>query len=644
MAELTKSLPTPDSFALETGEQGNSFIELFERQADKFGDKLSIRSKHGDFSFKQLKQSTHQVARAILAQYRGEPRAVALLAGKTPMTVAAMLGILKSGNFFVPLDPASPAQRNTFILEDSQAILILSDQTNLAAARELTRGQIPLIDLDALPQESMGEAATFPRITPDAIARLVYTSGSTGQPKGVISAHANLLGSARRMQESRRQTPEDRVAVLGSFAFAAGLSSVFHGVVSGASLHLYDLNAEGFAGLADWIDGEGITVFTAMTTVFRQLMETVPSGRVFSSVRSVSGGGEAVLKRDFELFKEHFGDHCIYRVGLGGTEMGMVSQNTFTRQTPMELPVLPAGFVAPPVEVFLWDDVGNEVSPGEVGEIVVKSPYLSPGYWHRPDLTAEKFPLDPKGSGARLYRSGDLGLFLPDGQLLHKGRKDTQVKIKGIRVEIAEVETALLNLDGVKQAAATTPLNRFGQPMLVAYVVMHTGKTMDLGRLRAALKIQLPEHLIPSRLVLLDKLPMGAGGKLDYKSLPAPDRARPSLQTPYREPQTLVEMLVTNIWAEVLDLEQIGVEDKFLELGGDSLGAARVVARVMKSTGVNVPQSALFDTPTVAQMAAVIEAAGGQAPDLETLLDEIEMLSDEEAAQLLAEAKQVQGK
>jgi hypothetical protein len=324
-------------------------------------------------------------------------------------------------------------------------------------------------------------------------------------------------------------------------------------------------------------------------------------------------------------------------------------------QTPIPGSVLPIGYAVEDTEVLLLDDERREVVAGEIGEIAVRTRFASPGYWRRPELTRERFLLDPEGSDARVYLTGDLGRVLPDGCLVHVGRKEHHVKIRGQRIETAEIERALLDLDTIREAVVVVREGKEestsdsvdgdrrgvtgkGEPRLVAYLVPASWPAPTVSALRRALAQQLPDAMLPSAFVVLDGLPLNANGKVDRHALPALDGTRPELSVPYAPPRSPMEEVLTGIWAEVLELEQVGIHDDFLELGGHSLLATQVLSRVRSAFRVQLSQQALLGAPTVAEMAvevarSPVEGTGGEGID--ALLLELEQLSEEEARQFL---------
>src|SRR3990172_6913022 len=300
---------------------------------------------------------------------------------------------------------------------------------------------------------------------------------------------------------------------------------------------------------------------------------------------------------------------------------------------------LPVGYAVEDKEVILLDDSGCELGFGQVGEIDIKSAYLSPGYWRKPELTLAKFLSDPKGGDQKIYLTGDLGRMAPDGCLFHLGRKDFQVKVRGYRVEVSEIEMALLEHAAIKEVAVASREVQSGDRRLVAYFVPTGQPAAGVREVRNFLKDRLPDYMIPSAFVMLRALPLTPNGKVDRLALPEPGKSRPELETPFVAPKTPVEEELARIWAEVLSLDQVGIHDNFFDLGGHSLAATRVVSQVIKKFQLEIPLQSLFQSPTVATMAAVIAKHQGKNlgdEELASILTELETLSDEEAERLLA--------
>jgi acyl-coenzyme A synthetase/AMP-(fatty) acid ligase/acyl carrier protein len=385
---------------------------------------------------------------------------------------------------------------------------------------------------------------------------------------------------------------------------------IFSALLKGAALHPYNVKQEGVANLATWLINEGITVFDSVPSLYRNFLEGLAGDEEFPELRLIRLGGEPVSRELVRRTRKHFPGRPLVNQ-LAATESSMIAQYFVDSETEIAGSTVPAGYAVDGVEVLLIDDAGAEIGSEQIGEIVVKSRYLSPGYWRKPDLTQASFRSDPRGGSERLYHTGDLGRMRPDGCLEFLGRKDSRVKIRGHSVEVAEIEAALLDLWDVKEAAVTALELGQDDKRLVAYIVPRHENPPSVGRLRAALAEALPDYMIPSAFVRLPALPLTPNGKLDRRALPEPDEERPDLERAYEAPRTPVEEQLAGIWEEMLGLERVGIHDDFFELGGHSLLATRVISRVRDTFQVELPLRTLFEDRTVARLAKKIEVARG---------------------------------
>ena len=343
--------------------------------------------------------------------------------------------------------------------------------------------------------------------------------------------------------------------------------------------------------------------------------------------------------RDVQLYKEIFSANCLSANAFGSSETGPIRRYFFDKSIEIGEEALPVGYAVPDKEVLLLDEFENEVDFNCVGEIVVKSRYLSAGYWHRPDLTEAAFQPDSQGSDERIYRTGDLGLMRSDGCLIHMGRKDSQVKIRGQRVPVSELESILRQLDEIKHAVVVVREANSIESSLVVYLVAAQQARPTAAAVRKILREKIPDYMVPSRFVFLDSLPLTASGKVDRRALPDPNSLRPETEAPDVSPRTPIEKELTRIWAEVLSLGRVGIHDTFLDLGGHSLTAARIVSQVICHFQLEMPLQVLFQSPTIAKMAQVITQSQAKELDeaeLNRILAELESLSDEQAQKAVA--------
>src|SRR5829696_8993657 len=606
---LTDSARAEDDFvAFAEPETEHSVPDRFEKQADTFPNRIAVRTASREFTYDALNRTANRIAHAILAvDAEGEQRVALLLEQSDPLLVASILGILKAGKIYVPIDPSYPPARTTYVLEDSQAALIVTGSSNLSLARELAGNERHVLNVDEISGQLCDENPGS-RVGPDSIAYIIYTSGSTGQPKGVVHTHRNLLRYIRNYTNSWRIRPSDRLTLFFSPSFSQSLMDIFSALLKGAALHPYDVKQEGLADLATWLIGEGITVFDSVPTLYRHFLDNLTGEEEFSELRLIRLGGEPVSREIVARTRKHFPGRVLLNQ-LAATEASMIAQYSVDGETEIEGSTVPAGYPVDGVEILVIDDTGAEVGFGQVGEIVVKSRYLSSGYWRKPGLTQAAFSSDPRGGGKRLYHTGDLGRLRSDGCLEFLGRKDSRVKVRGHSIEVAEIEAALFDLGNVKEVAVTALELGQDDLRLVAYVVPRNGSLPSVSSLRTALAQTLPDYMIPSTFVSLPALPMTPNGKLDRRALPKPDEKRPDLESAYEAPRTQVEDVLAGIWEEVLGLERVGVHDDFFELGGHSLLATRVISRLRDAFGLELPLRSLFEAPTVAGLAERIEAA-----------------------------------
>jgi amino acid adenylation domain-containing protein len=616
-----------ESMAIE-----RSISERFEQMVALHPDRIAVSTTTQVLTYDELNQRANRVARAIVAR-RGEANEpIGLLIEDRACMIAAILGVLKAGKIYVPVDPSYPQPRIAFMLEDSRAALILSDGDNIAPADQPgKREKIP----PTLPGDNLGLS-----IDPEALASVMYTSGSTGQPKGVIQNHRTVMHKVISTTNDFHISVEDRLLLVYSCSFSASILPIFGALLNGATLCAFDVQKGGTAALASGLRQQEVTAYFSPPTLFRHLAESLVDGEAMSHIRLIYVSSEAATRREVELFRQHFPAHCVFVHMLATGETGHARQYLIDKETHIEGSTIPVGYEVADKEVLLLDEQGKTVSFNETGEIAIRSRYLAVGYWQRPDLTQAKFLSDPENPNQRTYLTGDLGRMLPDGCLYHLGRKDLRVKARGFTIDVSETEAALINLDVVKAAVVVAREDAAGDARLVAYIVPSTQRPTP-SLLRRMLAEKLPQYMIPSAFVLLDAMPLTPTGKIDRQALPDPRTARPELDIPFVAPRSPIEAQLAQIWSEVLGLDHVGVDDNFFELGGHSLTAARVVTRAIKHFQLELPLTALFQASTVADMALVIleaQAKRLEPGDLDRILSDVVALSEEEARRVLGRA------
>ena len=580
----------------------------FEQQVGLYPNRAAVVSSKLQFTYAELNRIANGIARAVLSQLGEREEPVALLFEEGALIVAAILGVLKAGKIYLPLNQALPQARMASMLEDSQARLLLTDGKYLSQAQQLVPGGPNILNLEDIDLSVTTGELDRPT-SADAGAVILYTSGSTGQPKGVLHSHRNILVETRNYTNDVQIGPEDRLSQCHSCSFVNSIRNMFGALLNGATLFPYDVAAEGVGRLAEWIHLHRITILHTVPTLFRGLLDSAAPGATFPTVRIVRIGGEPISNHDVNRFQHHFPPPCVLIHVMGPNEALSIRRYFITHDRRGDGKKVPVGYAVPDKEIVLLDQTGSEVGAGQIGEIAVRSKYLALGYWRQPELTRAAFIADPRGGDERLYLTGDMGTMHRDGCLILVGRKDFQVKIRGYRVEVAEIEEALLCMDGIKAAVVSAHADEAGDQRLIAYVVAAPAKAPAASELRRILAQTMPDYMVPSVFVFMDSLPLLSNGKIDRRALPAPNHARPILKIAYLAPRTAIESDLARIWADVFELEAVGVHDDFLDLGGESLCATRIISRVRNTFGVEVSILELLDAPTVARMAKLIARA-----------------------------------
>lgn len=589
-----------------------SIPERFEAQVDADPTRPAVAAGAVAWSYGALDAAANRVARALLARGRMDRCPVVLLIEQGAPLVAAILGVLKAGAIYVPLETAHPAAHVAAVWAEVGAELIVADDAGAALAEAAAPGA-PVLRVDAIlgggeGADGAGAARPGIRVDAGAPAYVYYTSGSTGRPKGVVDSHANVLHNVARYTNSLAIDRRDRLTLLQSPGFSGAVSSLFGALLNGAASVPYDVRREGTAGLGAWLVRERVTIYHSVPALFRR---AVAGARAFPDLRLVRLEGDAMSRADWLLFRERCAPGARLVNGLGATECGLVRQFFIDHATPVEDGVVPVGGPVEDMDVAVVDESGTPVPPGTTGEIAVRSRHLACGYWRRPDLDARAFSGDASDPSRRVYRTGDLGRMRADGCLEHLGRLDARARIRGHWVDLADVEAALAEVPGIAEAAVRTYLDAAGDARLVACVVARTtpdaGPAPTLGAVRRTLATRLPDVAVPTALVHVPALPLTATGKVDRTALPEPSGERPRLDVPFVAPRPGLEATIAAIWSEVFGLDRVGLDDPFLDLGGDSLRLGQIHARLQERLPAasisRLTFEGLFEYSTIREMA-----------------------------------------
>jgi amino acid adenylation domain-containing protein len=595
-----------------------SIVYRFEKTVTAAPQRIAIRSNArgipSHVTYDQLNRAANAVALAIVKLRGDDGRPVALMCDPDDRTIAGVLGVLKAGKFYVPLDPSYPMERLALVLEDCAPSILITDSHHASLANNLAPNKCAVAHVDDL---IAGDGSNNPGLarSPHALAAVFYTSGSTGRPKGVMQTHRNVLHRAMVDTNTFHIGPEDRASLLASPSYSASLRPLFGALLNGATVCPFNVAKNGLTVFAEWLTRERITIYNSVPAVFRQLVAILNGREDFSSVRLVKLGGESVTGSDFELYRKHMPSSCMFVNSLGSNEAGVIRMFIADKATQLLADgTLPVGYEIDDKEVLILSNDGRRLGHDEVGEIAVRSAFLSPGYWRQPDLTAAAFRPDSTDARKRIYLTGDLGMLAADGCLIHRGRKDFRIKIRGVRVEVEEVEAALCLHPSVQQAVVVTSRDQMGQDRLAAYVVLGRDTTATGPELRAFLSSRLAGPLIPSSFVFVDAFPLSPHGKIDRRALTRTDEGvRHRIEERVVAPRDELERSLLRICETVLGVQPIGRHDDLFDLGLDSLSLLRLIAEFERDLGQHLTPAALFSTPTIAQLAALLRNEATQA-------------------------------
>ncbi len=575
--------------------------QLFEAQVEKKPDAVAVVFEDRRLTYRELNARSNQLARHLRSLGVGPDVLVGICVERSVEMIVGLMGILKAGGAYLPIDPAYPADRIAFMLTDSQAPVLLSQDK---LVETLPAGQSHLVCLDSdwdhICIES--EANLTSDSSHETLAYCIYTSGSTGRPKGVLIPNSGLLNLIFWHQRAFGVSDNDRATQLAGTAFDASVWEIWPYLTAGSSLYLPGAHTAAAPELLkNWLISEQITISFLPTPLAEELLAL--SWPEKTALRIMLTGGDKLSRFPDVALPFQLVNNYGPTENTVVTTSGIVSADSGSDNPPH------IGAPIANTHVFILDTHLQPVPIGIPGEIHIGGESLARAYLNRPDLTAEKFIPHPFDDNPRLrlYKTGDLACFLPDGNIKFLGRIDDQVKIRGFRIELGEIEAALVRHDSILQAVVRLWEDRPGDKQLTAYVVAESERKPSAGALKQFLKETLPAYMIPAAIVLLDALPLTPNGKVDRRALPKPDPAEYCSLERYAAPCTNTEKELTPIWADILSFPRIGIHDNFFDMGGHSLLAIRLTQRIEKVLGVSMPVATLFMAPTIAEMAEYID-------------------------------------
>ncbi len=622
--------------------QGQRCIhELFEQQVNLTPDTVAVVYEQEQLSYQELNAKANQLAHYLQDLGVGPETLVGICVERSLDMVIGLLAILKAGGAYVPVDPSYPQERLQFILQDAQ-ISVLLTQASLLEKLPQQSAQIFCLDRDWPEVAPHSPLNLTTELTPENLAYVIYTSGSTGRPKGVMNRHGSICNRLLWMQEAYGLTPEDQVLQKTPFSFDVSVWEFFWPLMVGARLIV--ARPEGHKDsryLIDLMEQQQITTVHFVPSMLAVFLQDPEIDRL-TCLKRVICSGEALsiqLQRDFF---DHL--NCELHNLYGPTEAA-IDVTAWSCRSDSTDSFVPIGRPIANTQIYILGQDLQPVPIGASGELHIGGVGLARGYLNRPQLTQERFITNPFGAGC-LYKTGDLARYRSDGAIEYLGRIDYQVKLRGFRIELGEIEAVLAQHQQVKQCVAMVREDTPGNKRLVAYVVCDDALESEFGGdgLKAHLKQHLPDYMVPNVLVPLNTIPLTPNGKVDRKALRAPDPLERSLTNEFLAPRTPMEVQLSQIWGELLKMDEVGIHDNFFELGGHSLLATQLVSRIRSEFQVALPLLEIFDTPTIADLTLKItlmstQPAGSQELEYEqmsALLDELEHLSEDEVETYLS--------
>lgn len=575
--------------------------QLFEAQVLRTPDAIAVVFEGTQLTYSELNMRTNQLAHHLRALGVGPDVPVGVYMERSLEMVIALYGILKAGGAYVPLDPGYPRQRVIFMLEDARAPVLLTQKRLVA---ELPADEATVICLDTDWASLEGENASNPSsdVTAENLAYIIFTSGTTGRPKGVMNSHRGICNRLLWMQDTYQLAEADSVVQKTPFSFDVSVWEFFWPLLFGARLVVARPGGHKDSSyLVKLIIEHGITTIHFVPSMLQLFLDDGGVGECHSLKRVICSGEALPYDLQERFFARlNAGLHNLY----GPTEAA-VDVTYWPCEQGSNLDFVPIGRPVANTQLYVLDDNMRAVPIGEPGELHIGGVQVARGYLNRPELTKERFVPDPfsEEPGAFLYKTGDLASHLPTGDLKFLGRIDHQVKIGGNRIELGEIESVLGGHKAVKQAVVLAREDEPGEKRLVAYVVAESAHKLDASQLRLHLGENLPDYMIPSAFVMLDSMPLSPNGKVDRRALPKPSGRRPELGQAYVAPRNELERYLADIWCEIIRLERVGIHDRFFELGGTSLQAARFINRLQLELGENIYIVSVFEAPTIAEYA-----------------------------------------
>lgn len=543
---------------------------------------------------------------ALLSRLGEGPEPVALLFGQSVTAISTLMGVICAGKYYCALAPDDPVKRSKSILANLKTRLLITDPSFYRIASQIVPDKCIALTLEELLADKISRNPPKQHLDHESLIAVYHTSGSTGIPKSIPRKHGMVLHRAWLDYNDMGIGADDRVAMFRSFMFSGSAGDIFSTLLNGAALCFYDVKKLGMASLPEYLKSEGITIFHPPIELLRYFLNDLGKNDFFPEIRLLVLSGDVLYKKDIEQIRQHFSKdvHIIHQ--MAASETGILARLVITADTVLDSEVVPAGYPVPGKEVLIVDENGKRLESGQEGEIAVSTRWITVNEGSPAGAGADPFSPGPDDSSQKVYLTGDLGRMRKDGLLEFIGRKDFQVKIRGYRINTAAIISKLIELDGIKRAVVTARQKTSGEKRLVAYLVVAPGVKATPENLRARLAASLPDYMLPSAFVFMDKIPITANGKIDYVGLPDPDWSHPEIESEAVLPRDDVERRLAGLWQEVLGVERVGIHEDFFDLGGHSLTGASLCSQIEKQFGIKLSPATLVENNTVERLAFLL--------------------------------------
>jgi aspartate racemase len=615
--KASKPRGTPRLVRADFRRRSDCVHQLFEAQVERTPDACAVVFKDRLLTYRELNEQANRVAHDLAACNVGPESLVALCVERSAEMFIGMLAVLKAGAAYVPLDPHYPDQRISTLMADAGPTAVLT-QGHLAG--RFSPFSQPVVELDgtadSISHRGRGNLAS--PLSAENLAYVIYTSGSTGQPKGVLITHGSLVNHNLAMANCYELTPQDRVLQFAAFTFDVAAEEIYPTWLSGGAVVGWPVTSgtAPIRSFLEFVNENRITVLNLPAAYWHEWVSELSRHTFPPSVRLVIVGSDKVSREKFSIWRKAVGDRVRLCNAYGPTEATITATVYEPREDAQPKPAdcLPIGRPIANVKIFVLDDEKKPVPYGEQGELYIGGAGLARGYLNRPDLTREKFIDNPFRDGEWLYRTGDLARFLPDGNLEFLGRIDDQVKVRGFRIEVGEIEAALRQFPHARAAVVVAREDVPGEKRLVGYLAIPSAHRPSVETLKRFLRARLPEYMVPVDIVMLRQLPLTAGGKIDRSNLPRPELNRDAPGKHYVAPRNDLERNLVAIWEAMLGVKPVGIRDNFFELGGHSLMEIRLIGEIEKKLGLTLALNSLYHTRTIERLARMLEQKGAARP------------------------------